>query len=525
MRRVVSALFALLCLTSASFAACLRGVRIEQGGDRLVEAWFTGQDLPRPAVVSQGPDGVKLRFPSCALKLTGDILTPPLLWGVSAELKDGGADVFIRTRVPMVLKKLESDPGGIKAYVKLESAGKKGAPSAGCAAKPAGQKEKRLTMSLTEVKVADALRLAAEGLKCSIIVDEPETSPTVTLSLRDVTAQEALELITASAGYGWAKIGSTILVGPRSVLAARLGKNGLKSYDVFWADPGKTGALVKSIVGLVGDDAVSVDERRNRIYVKGTPAQQEQVRELLAQLDEPADQVMIKARIIEVNDDATSEMESVLQAVYHQWWLSFSSGVASLGFFDSSSPLAPSSGTAQGAGTVARMLDARIAGLVEKGKARVLADPTVVVLDGHKATIKLVDRVKYVSWRDDAGNPGYSDEEVGPRLEVTPRVGSEGGMTISMALKTGEIVQWKRGGLGEDVPQISEREVSSSVRVLDGQPFVVGGLFKESVSKTTQRIPVLGDLPLLGSLFRSSRRRSVRSQVVMVVIPTLLPAR
>ena len=171
------------------------------------------------------------------------------------------------------------------------------------------------------------------------------------------------------------------------------------------------------------------------------------------------------------------------------------------------------------------MLDARIAGLVEKGKARVLADPTVVVLDGHKATIKLVDRVKYVSWRDDAGNPGYSDEEVGPRLEVTPRVGSEGGMTISMALKTGEIVQWKRGGLGEDVPQISEREVSSSVRVLDGQPFVVGGLFKESVSKTTQRIPVLGDLPLLGSLFRSSRRRSVRSQVVMVVIPTLLPAR
>ena len=168
------------------------------------------------------------------------------------------------------------------------------------------------------------------------------------------------------------------------------------------------------------------------------------------------------------------------------------------------------------------MLDFRLRTLVEQKKARVLADPTVTVLDGEKATVKLVEKLKYVSRRDDAQNPTYDDEEVGPKLEVTPRIGRSGMITVSVSLATGEVIQWIRGGQGEQIPQTNSRTVETKIRVRDGEPFVIGGLFKESRSRTRASVPILSSIPLIGELFKAKLDKKTRSQVVMILIPYIL---
>ena len=225
--------------------------------------------------------------------------------------------------------------------------------------------------------------------------------------------------------------------------------------------------------------------------------------------------------------------------MYDWWWASYQSGSLSAGAaYSKTSPSErtglPNLGTADKlpgsigngivnlAGTAARLLDVRLNALVEEKKARVLADPTVTVLDGCKATVKLVDKLKYVSRRDDANNPTYDDEEVGPSLEVVPRIARNGMITVGVSLATGEVIQWIRGSQGEQVPQVNTRSVDTTVTVRDSEPFVIGGLYKDTKSRVRSGVPVLQNLPLLGWLFQYKSYRKTRSQVVMVVIPTVL---
>jgi len=93
---------------------------------------------------------------------------------------------------------------------------------------------------------------------------------------------------------------------------------------------------------------------------------------------------------------------------------------------------------------------------------------------------------------------------------------------VELSIATGEVIAWKKGNQGEEFPQTSEREVVTSIRVRDGEPFVVGGLFNERHSENTTKIPILGDIPLLGEFFKSKSKTDDRTEVVMVVIPYIL---
>jgi len=123
------------------------------------------------------------------------------------------------------------------------------------------------------------------------------------------------------------------------------------------------------------------------------------------------------------------------------------------------------------------MLDVGIRNLVESNKADILASPSVVTVDGQKASIALTTNIKYISERDEAGNPVYTEERIGPTLEFTPIVGRDNTVTINVEISTGEVVEWRAGGMGEEVPVTSSRDVSTMVRVRNGEPFVIGGLF------------------------------------------------
>ena len=107
-------------------------------------------------------------------------------------------------------------------------------------------------------------------------------------------------------------------------------------------------------------------------------------------------------------------------------------------------------------------------------------------------------------------------------LKMTPKIGRDGFITIKLEIETGDVVGQVTGSTGEQMPRTVTRSVSTQVRVRDGEPFVVGGLFRDTRSNSRVRIPVLGQLPILGELFTYRKNNRIKKQVVILVVPHIL---
>ena len=170
-----------------------------------------------------------------------------------------------------------------------------------------------------------------------------------------------------------------------------------------------------------------------------------------------------------------------------------------------------------------RVVTGTFAALEQQGKGKVIANPSVIALDGKEAEINLTQDYPYVSDRDNQkGTLTWATEEVGPKLKFTPRVGRDGYVTLTLDISTGDVVATQTSSTGEQMPVTTTRSVKTDVRVRDGMPFVIGGLFREDSSKSISKIPILGHIPLLGELFTYRSNSKTKSQVVMVVTPYIL---
>ncbi|NLB83265.1 MAG: secretion protein, partial [Synergistaceae bacterium] len=358
----------------------------------------------------------------------------------------------------------------------------------------------------------------------------------VTMSLKAVPLNEALGYLMRMYDMSYAIMGKTVIIGTPDSLGKTTGKESTRQFKIAYADMKAVAGL---LTGLTGVNKVVVDERLRAIYVTGRSDQFFEVEKVLQHIDHPGRQVMLQARIIEVTDSGKEELETIIDAVYSQWWFNYSSAGAGLGYVyadqpgnynpttgdNRPAPLAPITGgglknIAQN--SLTKMLDFGLKALVTKNKGKVLADPSIITLDGKKATIKLVENYPYISERDEAGNPTWSEKEVGPILEFTPIVGRDGMVSITLKIETGEIIGTYRGQAGEQFPQTTNRQVNTEIRVRDGEPFVVGGLYKDQEKSETHRIPILSDIPLLGELFKYKSNSRDKTEVAMIVIPYVL---
>lgn len=560
-KKLLVAVLAVFCAISEAFAADkkpakkeklgqLLGMRAEQAGSSLVVLNLEGKNINRPRVVSQGENTIVLCFPKNRLPSEEfeRNLDTPLVPKVKLENIDDDLFMTLITDAAMTMRDIKGPNGADTMTVRLERLEQKPVVSS----KPTPQAppmkpqdaKKLVTLDLRDAELQDIFRMLGKFMGVNVLVDAAVPHSTMTLLFKNVPLIDVFQYVIRSNGLSYANVGGTLIVGPRTALGKTLGKTTVVGYRVSYGEPQKVATMINQMTDLgTTPNSVVVDERLRQIYVTGTAAQQEEVKNFLQNFDHPGKQVMIKSRIVEISDTGTDQFKTTLNAVYDWWWASFSNGQFQSGFLQSGQksgtatnspvytnndptsitlPQTTTNTLMNAAGNAIRLLDFNITALVEKDEAKVLADPTVVTIDGQKASVKLVDKLKYISERDDAGNPTYSDEEVGPKLEITPIIGRDGVITVTVKLSTGEIVEWKSGSQGEEVPQTTNREVTSQVRVRNGEPFVIGGLFKDNISKTVNKIPILGDIPLLGELFKSRTSKKIRTQVVMVLIPYIL---
>jgi len=529
--------------TNAENTAVFGGIVVHQAGSNLLLIEIKGVNLPAPKITTSDSGHMIFFFEGASIPAERwtRSYSFPLLNEVEVINVEGGLELRLFTTQLLEVKEMTDTPPAPLYRLQLRVPGQEVSELPKKEENPfplalqTGPKDPMsitspVTLELRDTELKDLLRLLAKFMKLNVIIDPSVPPNTVTLSVKDAPLCEVLSYVMRMSNLNYAVMGNTVIFGTPESLGKSLGIEQTKSFKIAYADLKQVPTILQSMVGATN---VTVDERLRTVYVTGRPDNLRDAEYLLQRIDHPGRQVMLQARLIEVRDTGRKELESIIDAVYKHWWFSYGAGGGSIGYTNASEPDKfdpdddrPTSPQDVGLvditnGTL-RLLDVGIRNLVESNKADILASPSVVTVDGQKASIALTTNVKYISERDDAGNPIYNEERVGPKLDFTPVVGRDNTVTINVTISTGEVVEWRSGGMGEEVPVTSSRDVTTMVRVKNGEPFVIGGLFDKKKTDTVSRVPVLSDIPLLGEIFKTRTKRDEESEVVTVVVPYIL---
>jgi type IV pilus assembly protein PilQ len=550
----------------------LAAINVSQGGDSTLIVRLRGFDIPLPRAAS-APGESKLtlhfdgaRFPESTdsrdwwngydweiFKINSSVTNSwwkqyelPLLSRVNAEPVDADSlRLTLITTKPLVIERIDGIAGADEISVILKAYEPEKAPAP--APKPVVYDKgdpmgitAPVTIELADASVKAVFRMLADMQNLNLILDPSVTDQTVTFSFRGVPYNEAFAYLLRMCDLSYSVKGGMLVVSKPESLGRTMGTEFVRAYGLSYAI-GESGGLddnlTAALTGLISLSKPPVIDSRNRqIYVTATEEQHKEVASILEKLDHPGRQIMLEARIFEVADNGTQELETLVTAVYNHWISSFTSSGLNAGYNYLNGRMAdepvwslPIGGSVGGSPVLekfpfegSKILNAGLRALETKGKGKNLANPSLITIDGKTATVSMTQNVKYASGVDSNGNVTFSEIQSGPRLSFLPVIGRDGIVTINVQIETGEILGWRNAGMGAQAPETSARRVETTVRVRNGEPFVVGGLYQDNKSNSRNRIPVLGYIPLLGDLFTMRQDTHRKTEVAMIVIPHIL---
>lgn len=251
------------------------------------------------------------------------------------------------------------------------------------------------------------------------------------------------------------------------------------------------------------------------LVLKGTTAEVAQALELLKELDLPAPQVRIEAKILDLNEGVSSAI-----------------GIN----YDTSKPVGAKLDRPKSDGTLPEMVFGRLTrdslsftaaldAAIQKNRARLLASPALTVLYNQRARIFIGDEVTYLlgtSINQNGTVLNTGKVNVGVELNVTAIGNPDGSITMKVNPEVGSLIQLIQTSSGISLPRIARRTVQTTVRVRNGETLVIGGLLGENETQAVRKVPVLGDLPVLGQLFRRDATDKSRSELVIVLTATVV---
>ena len=316
----------------------------------------------------------------------------------------------------------------------------------------------KMTLELRDVDLRDVLRMLMTEIGRNLIIDPSfPQNVMVTMSLKDVRIDEIFNYLLRTYDIACYSAGkNTTVFGSFEGLYKLSGNIETKTFEIAYAD---LASLKTMLTGLtqVPEANIVADERMHTIHVRTNPAKMQEVSEIINRLDTPLKQVMIRASIFEFNDTVTREVAHALNIVYDEFTtLNWASGGGTIVYND----------LLRGKSTgISRTITDNFSNLLNTGQGKILADPSVIALDGKTAEIQLTEDYPYVSTRDEGGNVTWSTEEVGPKLKITPKIGRDGFVNLVIEMETGEVVGTSSGSNGEEMPRTSERKVNTEIRV------------------------------------------------------------
>ena len=260
--------------------------------------------------------------------------------------------------------------------------------------------------------------------------------------------------------------------------------------------------------GVEDDFSVTADDRTNSLIITATPSIQARLAEIIPQLDTPQQQVNVQVRIQEITQRVATDLGINLAGGFGN----FSANLLGSGLqliFDTSEVL-----TSLNVNAVLDTLEAQ-------GLSRRVDDSNITVLNNETGTLQSGGRIE-IQFPSTNGELATRTIEFGVIIEITPRVSADGRVILDVAAEVSDIlVPLSSGGIPERI-DFSEREISSTVSLAPGQTVLLGGLLQNEFTLTEDRIPVLGDIPIIGALFGTTSQSEESTELLLVVTANVI---
>ena len=428
----------------------------------------------------------------------------------------------------------------------------------------------RLTLNFQDIETRAVLQLLAETSGKNIVVSDT-VQGNVTLRLRNVPWDQALDIVMTTKGLDMRQNGNVIMVAPAEEITARetadleaqlsiaelepmysefLQVNYAKASDLSNLITGSDGGSLLSERGTIG-----VDDRTNTLLVQDTAERLQDIRRLVRTLDIPIKQVLIESRIVIVGDAYSRDLGVRL-------------GVT--GFSEDNNDLIVTSGSGSGTDTMINsaldnlsdpangtvypievptlnnrynvnvpiadaagrfslavlgadyLVDLELTALQAEGLGEIVSTPRVITANQKEARIEQGVEIPYQQ-SSSSGATTVEFKKAVLSLTVTPQITPDNNIIMDLVVhkdSVGEIIS--TGGLGGTVPSIDTRAVETQVLVADGQTVVLGGIYETERRTSVKKVPYLGDIPFVGTFFRSTRKIDNKAELLIFVTPRIL---
>lgn len=419
----------------------------------------------------------------------------------------------------------------------------------------------KLSLNFQDIEVRSVLQLIADFTDLNLVASDT-VSGRITLRLKNVPWDQALELILKTKGLDQRQVGNVLLVAPAAEIAAReklelenqrqiseLAPLRTEFIQIRYASATELFELFSNSASDAGNQSmlsqrgsVIVDERTNSIILTDTAEKLEEFRRVIAQLDVPVRQVLIEARIVTANAnfseqlgikwgggaikhvglpgvwkfggslDTLNELQNIIADPAGEGEItSLSSLVVDLGVSGAGASSFGIGFTGEG-----YLLDLELSALTSEGHAEVVARPKVITADKSSAMIESGVEIPYQE-ATSSGATSTSFKDAVLSLEVTPQITPDDRIIMELNIKQDTVGQVFNG-----IPSINTNEIQTRVLVDNGQTIVLGGVFQTDRSISTTKTPFLGDLPYIGRLFRRTVERDDKQELLIFITPRII---
>ncbi len=433
-----------------------------------------------------------------------------------------------------------------------------------------------VTFNFQDVPVRTVLQLVAEESNLNIVAADT-VQGNVTLRLINVPWDQALDIVLQAKGLDKRRSGNVVWVAPQAELAqheqaredARIAMSNrveltTEYIQINYHNAGQIYTALTEAKGVGGSGGsggsgggssntdtgflsprgrLVADERTNTLMISDTPKKVAEMKELIAVIDRPVDQVVIEARVVVATESFSRELGARFGVSGTKNNVGFSGDLEvnreNLNSVNDGDPdtiikraLMSNLAVANPAGAVALsilnagyLLDIELSAMQTQGRGEVISNPRIVTSNQREAVIKQGQEVGYVTIQPatagGVATPSVQFKEVVLEMKVTPTITNDGRVFLNLNVKKDEIEGFVKTGIG-DVPQISTREVNTAVLVEDGQTVVVGGVYEFRDREDASKVPFLGDIPFLGNLFKKKGRQKEKAELLIFVTPKVL---
>lgn len=428
-----------------------------------------------------------------------------------------------------------------------------------------GYQGEKLSLNFQNIDVRAVLQVIADFTDFNIITSDT-VGGSLTLRLKDVPWDQALDIILQAKGLDMRKNGNVIWIAPRDELAAKEKLQLESRQQITDLEPVRTETFqlnyhkAKSVFDFLKNKdqtalskrgSVIVDERTNKLFVTDSPSRLDDVRRLIAEIDIPARQVMIEARIVEAEDNFTKNVGARIG--YHDMRPTRSaSRIGNVGYTLGGRVTVPGFHTGQIASPIpdftteslgvnlpatsiagkqagqfsfvlfntaaTRFLNLEISALEADGKGKIISSPRIVTADQVEALIEQGVELPYQQ-ATSSGATSVSFRKANLALKVKPQITPDGRVNLTVDVNKDSPNTQIATGAGV---AIDTKHVKTEVLVDNGGTVVIGGIYTQDERNITTRVPVLGDIPYVGFLFKHNEKRDNKTELLVFITPKII---